>query len=96
MCLFIKLESSELQDLLAKFARLDRSNLVQINILQIFSNSAQAWFDVYGFIFYSKYKRKNPSYVLDVVDVLCVESLVRSRGVYLHIHLGLSRFMSRT
>ena len=31
-----------------------------------------------------------------VVDVLCVESLVKSRGVYLHTHLGLSRFMSRT
>ena len=30
--------------------------------------------------------------------MLCVESLVRSRGVYFHTHLGLSRsrFMSRT
>ena len=28
--------------------------------------------------------------------MLCIESLVRSRGVYLHTHLGLSRFMSRT
>ena len=30
--------------------------------------------------------------------MLCVESLVRFRGVYLHTHLGLSRsrFMSRT
>ena len=43
VCLFVKLESSELQDLLAKSARLDqskmrldRSNLVQINFLQIF------------------------------------------------------------
>ena len=42
------------------------------------------------------YKRKNPNYVLVVVDVLRVESLVRSRSVYLHTHLGLSRFMSRT
>ena len=103
VCLFVKLELSELQDLLAKSARLDqskirlnRSNLVQINFLQIFSNLAQAQFDVQGFMFYSKYKRKNPSYVLDVVDVLYVESLVRSRGVYLYTHLGLSRFMSRT
>ena len=47
-------------------------------------------------MFYSKYKRKNSSYILEVVDVLCVESLVRSRGVYLHTHLGLSRFMLRT
>ena len=49
-------------------------------------------------MFYSKYKRKNSNYVLEVFDVLCVESLMRSRGVYLHTHLGLSRsrFMSRT
>ena len=47
-------------------------------------------------MFYSKYKRKNPSYILEVFDILCVESLVRSRGVYLHTHLELSRsrFMS--
>ena len=105
VCSFVKLESSELQDLLAKSARLDRSkirldrsNLGQINFLRIFSNSAQARFDLYGFIFYSKYKRKNPSYVLEVFLMCCIESLVRSRGVYLHIHLELSRsrFMSRT
>ena len=49
-------------------------------------------------MFYSKYKKKKSSYVLEVFGVLCVESLVRSRGVYLHTHLGLSRsrFMSRT
>ena len=49
-------------------------------------------------MFYFKYKRKNPSYVLEVVDMMSVESLVRSRGVYLHTHLGLlsSRLMSRT
>ena len=37
-------------------------------------------------MFYSKYKRKNPSYILEVFDVLCVESLVRSKDVYLHTH----------
>ena len=47
-------------------------------------------------MFYFKYKRKNPIYVLEAFDILYVESLVRSRGVYLHTHLGLSRFMSRT
>ena len=36
VCLFVKLESSELLDLLAKSARLDRLNLVQINFLQNF------------------------------------------------------------
>ena len=78
--------------------RLDRSDLVQINFSIEFSNSAQARFGVEGFMFYSNYKRKKPSYVLEVFDVLCVESLMRSRGVYLHTHLGLSRlrFMSRT
>ena len=45
-CLFVKLESSELQDLLAKSARLDQSNPVQINFLQIFSNLAQARLNV--------------------------------------------------
>ena len=36
VCLCVKLESSELQDLLAKSARLDQLNLMQINFLQIF------------------------------------------------------------
>ena len=39
---------------------------------------------------------KNSSHVLEVVDMLCVESLVRSKSVYLHTYLGISRFMSRT
>ena len=37
-------------------------------------------------MFYFTCKRKNPNYVLDVFDELCVESFVRSRGVYLYIH----------
>ena len=32
------------------------------------------------------YKRKNPSYVLKIFGELCVESSMRSRGVYLHKH----------
>ena len=42
-------------------------------------------------MFYSKHKRKNSSNILEVFNVLCVESLVRSKNVYLHIYLGLSR-----
>ena len=42
-------------------------------------------------MFYFKYKKKNHNYVLEVFDVLCVESFVRSKGVCLHAHLGLSR-----
>ena len=34
---------------------------------------------------------KNSSYVLEVFDVLSVEYFVRTKGVYLHTHLGLSR-----
>ena len=104
-CLFVKLESSDYRIYWTKSAKLDQSkirfdrlNLMQINFFAEFSNSAQALFNVQGFMFYSKYKRKNPSYVLEIFDVLCVESLVKSRGVYLHTHLVLSRsrFMSRT
>ena len=43
-------------------------------------------FDVQGFVFHSKYKKKNLNYVLEVFFELCVESSVRSRGFYLHIH----------
>ena len=44
---------------------------------------------------YFKYEKKNPTYVLEVFHGLCVESLVRSRDVYLHTHLGLSRYTLR-
>ena len=37
-------------------------------------------------MFYFTYKKKNPSYVLEVLEVLCVESFVRSRSVYLQTH----------
>ena len=36
VCVCVKLESSELQDLLAKSTRLDQSNLMQINFLHNF------------------------------------------------------------
>ena len=100
--LFEKLKLSNCRIYLSKSARLDRlkirldrSNLVQIVFffVQNFQLSPSLY-DMWGFIFCFKYKRKNPSYVLKVVDMLCVESLVRSRGVYLHTYLGLSRFMS--
>ena len=104
VCLFVKLESSDCRIYWTKSARLDRSkirldrlNLVQIYFFAKFPIQPKPIWHV-GFMFYSKYKRKNPSYILEVFDVLCVEYLVRSRGVYLHIHLKLlrSRFMPRT
>ena len=104
VCLFVKLESSDCRIYWTKSARLgwskirlDRSNLVQINFSAEFPIQPKLIWCV-GFYVYSKYKRKNPSYILESFDVLCVESLVRSRGVYLHTHLRLSRsrFISRT
>ena len=104
VCLFVKLESSDCRIYWTKTARLDqskirldRSNLVQIYFSAEFPIQPKPIWHV-GFYVLLKYKRKNPSYVLDVFDVLCVESLMRSRSVYLHTHLGLSRsrFMSRT
>ena len=92
VCLIVKLESSDCRNYWTKFARLDRSKIrfnrskhVQIYFLQKFQFSPNP-FDLQGFVFYSKYKRKNLSYVLEVFGVLCVESFVRSRGVYLHTH----------
>ena len=78
-----------------KLDLIDRISCIFI-FLQNFQFSPSSY-DVQGFMFHFKYKRKNPSYILEVVDVLCVESLVRSRGVFHHTHLGLlrSRFMSR-
>ena len=54
-------------------------------------------FDVLGFMFCPKYIRENPSHVFRVLNVVFVNLIVRSRGVYLHIHLGFpnSRLMSR-
>ena len=79
--------------------KLDSINWISCRFifLQNFQFS-QSLFDVEGFMFYSKYKRKNPNYILEVFDVLCVESFVRFRDVYLYTHLELSRsrFMSRT
>ena len=56
-------------------------------------------YDVQGFMFYSKYKRKNPNYVLEAFGELCVKSSMRSKSClpsYTHIELSKSRLMSRT
>ena len=38
-------------------------------------------------MFYFKYKRKNPNYALEVFGKLCVESSMRSKGIYLHTRI---------
>ena len=75
VCLFVKLESSDCRIYWSKSVRLDRSKigLDQSNLVQIY------FFE--KFPIQPKYMNKNPSYVLEVFDVLCVESLVRSKGV---------------
>ena len=37
-------------------------------------------------MFHSKYKRRNPSYVLEVFGELRIESSMRPRGIYLYTH----------
>ena len=104
VCLSVKLESSVLQDLLCKYAwldqsriRLDRLKFMQIVFLQNFSNSAQARLTCRVLYFALSMKGK----ILATFwggSLCCVcESLVRSKGVCLHIHLGfpILRLMSR-
>ena len=91
VCLFVKLESSDCNIYLSKSVRLDRLNLVQINFLQNFPTQAKPGLTCRVLYFTSSIKGKTLTTLnLEVVDVLCVESLVRSKGVYLHTHLGLS------
>ena len=100
----VKLESSVLQDLLCKFAwldrlriRLDRSKLMQIVFSVEFSNSAQARLTCRILCLALSIKGKTLPRFGVALYVGC-ESLMRSRGVCLHIYLGLSRIkiMSRT
>ena len=103
--LFVKLETSDCGIYWSKFAgldrskiRLNRSNLVQINFLQIFSTQRKPSFTCKVLYFTLNIKGKTLITFLMVLDVLYVKSVVRSRGVYLHTYLRLSRsrFMSRT
>ena len=57
--LFVKLESSNCKIYLSKFARLDRSNLVQIIFSTKFPTHPKPSLN-YRVLYY-KYKRKNPS-----------------------------------
>ena len=85
VCFCVRLESSVLQ------ARLDRSKLVQIVFLQNFPTQAQAHMTCRVLCFALSIKGK----ILITFYYCCLccvyESLVRSRGVYLHTYLRLSR-----
>ena len=95
VCLSVKLESSVLQDLLCKSVwldrskiRLDRSKLVQIVFLQNFSNSTQAHLTCRVLCFALSIKGKTLATSWGYSLCCVCESLVRSRGVCLHTHLG--------
>ena len=74
----------------------DRSKLVQIVFYRIFQLSSSPY-DVQGFLFCLKYKRKTLTTFQRLLICCMCESLVRSRGVCLYTYLGLSRsrLMSR-
>ena len=100
MYLYVKLESSVLQDLLCKSAWLDQSKVVKIFFSAEFSNLTQARLTCKVLCFALSIKGKTlATFYSGCICCLCYvyESLVRSRGICLHIYLGLSRIkiMSR-
>ena len=98
VCLCVELESSVLQDLMCKSAkldqskiRLDRSKLVQIVFLQNFPTQAQAHMTCKVLYFASSIKRKTLATFYCCCLYCVYKSLVRSRGICLHTYLRLSR-----
>ena len=104
VCLSVKLASSVLQDLLCKFAWLDRlrirldwSKLVYIVFLQNFPTQPKPILTCRVLCFVLSLKGKTLAMFWGCFLCCVCESLVRSRGVCLHTHLGFlnSRLMSR-
>ena len=98
MCFCVKLESSVLQDLLCKSAkldqlkiRLDQLKLVQIVFFCRISNSAQARMTCKVLCFALSIKGKTLATFYGCCLCYVYESLVKSRGVCFHTYLGLSR-----
>ena len=105
VCLCVKLKSSVLQDLMCKSAklnrskiRLDRSKLMQIVFLQNFPTQAQACIMCRILCFALSIKGKTLATFYSSCLCCVYESLVRSKGVFVHTYLGflISRLMSRT
>ena len=105
VCICVKLESSVLQDWLCKSARLDRlktrlsrTKLVQIFFLQNFPTQAQACIMCRILCFALSIKGKTLATFYSSCLCCVYESLVRSKGVFVHTYLGflISRSMSRT
>ena len=105
VCLCVKLESSVLQDLLCKSAkldwsriRLDRSKLVKIVFSANFPTQVQAYLTCRVLCFAFSIKGKTLAMFYYCCLCCVYESLVRSSGVCFHTYLGLSRsrLISRT
>ena len=98
MCVCIKLESSNYKKLLFNFckARLIKNQTQSIEaradyFSAKFSNSVQAHMTCRVLCFSLSIKRKTLATLQMLLICYVCESLVRSRGVCLHTHLGLSR-----
>ena len=104
VCLCVKLESSVLQDLLCKSAkldwsriRLDRSKLVQIVFSANFPTQVQAYLTCRVLCFAFSIKGKTLAMFYYCCLCCVYESLVRSSGVCFHTYLGfpISRLISK-
>ena len=102
VCLCVKLESSVLQDLLCKSAKLNRSSirhdwskLVQIVFSANFPTQVQAYLTCRVLCFAFSIKGKTLAMFYYCCLCCVYESLVRSRGVCLYTYLGfpISRLM---
>ena len=94
----VKLESSNCKKLLSTFYKA-RSIEARVECFSVeFSNPAEALMTCRVLCFASSIKRKTLATFSGCCLCCVCESLVRSRGVCLHTHLGLSRsrLMSRT
>ena len=94
---YVKLESScckiyyvNLPSSIDRELDLTNRNSGRMFFCRIFQLSPSS-FDVQGFMFCLRYKRENPSHVLEYFLCCVCESFVRSRGGCLHTYLGLSR-----
>ena len=113
VCVCVKLESSNCRKLLFDFCRKLLFNFCKARLIENqtqliearvdcfsaeFSNSTQAHMTCRVLCFASSIKGKTLAMFQQLLICCVCESLVRSRGVYLHTHLELSRsrLMSRT
>ena len=91
VCLSVKLESSNCRKLLLNFCKAQSIEAHTDYFFCRFSNSAQTHLTCRVLCFALSIKRKTLATFCGCCLCCVCESLVRSRGVCLHIYLGLSR-----